>query len=143
MDKVIKKFKELGASVTPQRMAVVEFLKNNHKHPTADEIYTAIRKKYPSISPATVYSSLELLKRAGEIQELSIRKDKACFDPITEPHHHLMCTKCGKIWDVHLECPSDCPLIKKGTVKGHKVHEVRAYIYGTCAACARKSKDKA
>lgn len=138
MNEVIKKFKEMGVSVTPQRMAVIEFLKNNHKHPTADDIYTAIRKKYPSLSPATVYSTLELLKKAGEIQELSIRRDKACFDPKPHPHHHFLCQNCGKIWDIEV----NCPVLKKGTIKGHRVEEIQAYIYGTCSECLKKPKKK-
>lgn len=137
MKKAVEIFNKLSVTLTPQRLAIIEFLNKNKQHPTVDKIFKAIRKRYPSISMATVYSTLQLLKTTGEIQELSIRKDKACYDHEPKPHHHLLCCHCKRIIDIEI----NCPLIKKGVIKGHKVDEVQAYIYGQCSDC-RKVKNK-
>ncbi len=138
MSNLIDRLRNKGVVLTPQRLAVVEFLKKSTTHPTVNEIYKVLRKKYPMMSQATVYSTLELLKRIGEIQELSIRKDKACFDPNPKLHHHLLCRKCEKILDIEV----NCPIIKKGKVKRCEVEEVQAYLYGICPACLKKEHGK-
>lgn len=136
MKAMIERLKEKGVTLTPQRLAVIEYLKSRCNHPCVDEIYNAIKKKYPSMSPATVYSTLQLLKEMGEVQELHIRGDKACYDPIPERHHHLLCHSCGRLIDVEV----DCPVIQNEKIGGHKVEEVQAYLYGVCAGCLKKQK---
>jgi len=74
MKDILKRLKDKGVSLTPQRMAIAEFLSKSKDHPTADEIHRFLQAKYPTMSLATVYSALELLKELGEIQELSIGK---------------------------------------------------------------------
>ena len=143
MKDIIERLKENEVTLTPQRMAIAEFLSRSKDHPTVDEIHKDIRKRYPTMSVATVYSTLELLKELGEIQELSIRKrGKACFDPNPGLHHHLLCRKCGKILDVEFEHPSNCPIIAKETIDGCKVEEVQAYLYGICSECQRTESEE-
>jgi len=143
MKDIIERLKENGVTLTPQRMAVAEFLSGNRNHPTVDEIHRAIQNIYPTISLATVYSTLELLKELGEIQELSIRKrGKACFDPNPDIHHHLLCRKCGKIVDIEFDHPSDCPIMAKENINGCKVEEIQAYLYGICSECLKKEREK-
>jgi Fur family peroxide stress response transcriptional regulator len=137
MKEIIEDLRKKGVTLTPQRIAIVEFLKKSTAHPTVDDIHKAIARKYPTMSVATVYSTLKLLKDLGEIQELSIRKrGKACFDPNPKLHHHFLCRECGKILDMEV----DCPIIKKGWVQGGKVEEAQAYIYGICSGCLKKEK---
>jgi Fur family transcriptional regulator, peroxide stress response regulator len=142
MKDIIERLKNKGVTLTPQRMAVAEFLNKRNDHPTADEIHKGIQKRYPSMSIATIYSALELFKGLGEIQELSIRKrGKACFDPNPNIHHHLLCRKCGKIVDINFDHPSNCPIIAKENINGCKVEEVQAYLYGICSECLEKDRE--
>jgi len=138
MNEKIERLKKNGVVMTLQRLAVLEFLENSAAHPTVEEIYTGLKKKYPTLSQATVYTSLQILERAGEIQELSIRKGKICFDPNPKPHHHFYCEKCKKILDINI----DCPVAGKQWMEGHKVRDVQSYLYGTCSCCLKKTKNK-
>lgn len=136
MKGMLERLRQKGVALTPQRMAIAEYLGNSGNHPTADEIHRVIQKKYPTMSLATVYSTLELLKGLGEIQELSIRKrGKACFDPNPDIHHHLLCRKCGKILGIEFDYPRSCPILEKETINGCKIEEVQAYLYGICSEC--------
>lgn len=149
-DKVIERLRIRGVVLTPQRLAVVEFLKKTTMHPTADDIYRKLKKKYPTMSQATVYTTLELLLKIGEVRRLAIRKDKACFDPNPTPHHHFLCQRCGRILDIEVSCPIskaggtkeyeeiDCPVFKAAVEQGHNVKGVRAYLYGICASCLKE-----
>ena len=138
MKEILEKFKKSGVRATPQRLAIFQFLNKSYNHPTVDDIYNAIREKYPSLSPATVYSSLQVLKKAGLIQELSIRRDRVCYDPIPTTHHHFLCQECGSITNIDITCP----VAERKTVEGHKVNEVQAYFYGVCSECLTKNKKK-
>jgi len=143
MKNIIERLKENGVTLTPQRMAVAEFLNRNMDHPTVDEIHRNIQRRYPTMSLATVYSTLELFKELGEVQELSIRKrGKACFDPNPGLHHHLLCRKCGKILDIDFNHPSNCPIMAKESIDGCKVEEVQAYLYGICSECLKEDREK-
>jgi len=126
MKDIIKRLKEKKVTLSPQRMAVAELLNSSTAHPTVDEIHKAIQRRYPTMSVATVYSTLELLKEFGEIQELSIRKrGKACFDPNRDLHHHLLCRKCGKILNIEFDCPRSCPIIAKEGIRDVKSKKCR------------------
>ncbi|MCK4537724.1 MAG: transcriptional repressor [Candidatus Krumholzibacteria bacterium] len=140
MQPIFERLKEKGLTLTPQRMAIVECLVGNTTHPTVDEIYSGIKERYPTMSKATVYSTLKVLKDLGEVQELSIRKrGEVCFDPIPGMHHHFMCSECGNVLDVTLACPEKCPILSVDTIDGHKINEIQAYLYGICSDCASKS----
>ena len=124
--------------MTLQRLAVLEFLEGNTNHPKVEEIYRNLKKKYPTLSQAPIYTSLQVLRKTGEIQELTIRKEKTCFDSNAKPHHHFYCQECKKILNIEISCP----VAEKQWVDGHKVKEVQAYFYGICNYCLKKTKNK-
>ena len=138
MKEIMERLRKKDITLTPQRIAIIEFLKKSSNHPCVDTIYQAIKKKYPSISPATVYSTLQLLKEIGEIQELHIRGEKACYDPIPHRHHHLLCRQCGRIVDVEID---GCPIANNKLIREHKIEDVQAYLYGICSECLKRETD--
>jgi Fur family peroxide stress response transcriptional regulator len=131
MEEFLDRLREKGIVLTHQRLAILRFLAETKDHPTASEIYEELRKEYPTISQATVYSTLELLRKVGQIRELSIRGDKACFDPGGRPHYHLFCRRCRRVLDVQISCPP----LEDASLEGHRVEEVQLYLYGVCADC--------
>jgi Fur family peroxide stress response transcriptional regulator len=127
--------KDTGILLTIQRSAVLDFLDGNSQHPTAEEIYQALRVMYPALSRATVYNTLDLLKQHKLIQEVTIERGKAHYDYNTEPHHHFICRHCGRIYDVNREKVR----VEQGNrVDGHKIEDARLYITGTCSACLKE-----
>ncbi|NPA39220.1 MAG: transcriptional repressor [Thermodesulfobacteria bacterium] len=124
-------YKKLGLKLTPQRLAILEFLEGNTSHPSAEDIYRALKKNFPSISFATVYNTLELLVRKGFIKELNIESSRKRFDPLTHPHHHFFCKRCRKIVDVNQKI--DIPIPEE--LKDYDVEEFQVVFYGLCPDC--------
>jgi len=130
--------KKRGILLTIQRSVVLEFLQDNTQHPTAEEIYQPLRGMYPALSRATIYNTLDLLKKHGLIQEINIERNKAHYDYNTDPHHHFLCRHCCTIYDVDI---NKVCLEREERVDGHKMEEARLYITGTCSACLREGRD--
>ncbi len=135
---MIKKERERhqGLKMTPQRMAILNYLKGNLEHPSAEDIYKAIGKKFPTMSFATVYNTLETLKQMGQIRELYCDPYKKRFDPNPNPHHHVVCTQCQKIVDLQDEIR-----IKPPTLTTEKFEILGSHIefYGICSKCKSKN----
>lgn len=130
-----EKYRDLGLTLTPQRIAILDFLEGNLSHPSAEDVYRAVRRKFPTMSFATVYNTLETLKVRGMLQELTGDPGKKRFDPDPRPHHHLICTRCRRIEDVHAQFR--LPVAERDragfTITGNHVE-----FYGTCAECTNK-----
>ena len=129
---VISILKTATLRLTPQRTAIVEFLQGNTGHPSAEDIFYAVKKRFPTMSFATVYNTLEALKRVDGIRELKIDSSRRRYDPNTMEHHHLMCHSCGTIVDIHTEYQLDVPpeVSKKFDVVGNHVE-----FFGICRPC--------
>ena len=102
-NKLAEKFRAAGFKMTPQRIAVFEFLEGNTSHPSAHEVFKTIKRRFPSTSFATIYNTLNAVQEIGIIQQLSLDPGKRHYDPDTSPHHHIRCLECQRIDDVGLE----------------------------------------
>jgi Fe2+ or Zn2+ uptake regulation protein len=125
--------RENGIKVTPQRLEVLRFLDENRIHPTADDIYRALKKDNPSLSKTTVYNVLDILSKYGLVEVLTISGTESRYDYKSTRHQHFLCTSCGRIVDIHIKglCMDCMP------EKGHKVEEVHGYFKGTCRDCLK------
>lgn len=113
---------------TIQRSLVLEAVKELHNHPTAEDVYLHVSKKYPSISKGTVYRNLHCLADDGKISKVSI-DNIARFDYNISSHYHLKCSKCGRIYDYYPEEP-----LKISNVE-FKVESIEVVINGICKVC--------
>ncbi len=135
MEDFISKFRGLGFKLTPQRIAILTFLDGNTGHPTAEEIFAAVRQEYPTVSFATVYNTLQALSDRGQLTEVTIDPERKHFDPNTDPHHHAMCSECEKIVDVFVDYSETLSL--PDTVSGEfNVTGNHVEFYGVCGDCA-------
>ncbi len=100
-----------GCRFTRQREAVFQYLSSVESHPTAEQVYGAVRQKIPNISLATVYKALEALVGAGVALKLANAEGPARYDCHCEDHYHLRCATTGQIRDVHT--PFDPDLLAK------------------------------
>lgn len=123
-----------GQRFTDQRAAVYRFLLGTTDHPTADEVFTAVRADIADISLATVYKALETLVSCNLAVKLSYGDDSARYDARTDDHCHSRCVRCGQVRDVHAPVPEILPQIQPGG--GFRVQGYRVEVIGLCSACA-------
>lgn len=133
----MNKYKDIGLKQTPQRLAILEYLDGNINHPTVDDVYTDIKVKFPTMSLATVYKTLETLKAKRYLRELTIDKERKHFDPDTSRHHHLICIKCKKIVDIKKEFPVEIPDEHKASFE---ITDTNIEFYGICPVCINERK---
>jgi Fur family peroxide stress response transcriptional regulator len=128
----MKRYKDLGIKLTPQRLAILNYLEGNTDHPSAEEIFKAVSVQFPTMSFATVYNTLDTLRKKGWLMEVTIDPDKKRFDPCTEYHHHLICRSCKKVVDIKLNFGLELPAHARDnfTITGNHVD-----FYGTCPDC--------
>ena len=127
-------FGQIGFKLTPQRIAILDYLNGNKEHPSAEEIYRAVSEKFPTMSFATVYNTLDALKKRGMLLEITIDPGKKRFDPDSEPHHHLMCTRCKKVVDIHNKFDLTIP---ESARHGFEVTGDHIEFHGVCEQCRK------
>lgn len=133
---IIRMLRRNGYMATPQRIAIGRFALNRQDHPTAQGIYRDVKKIYPTISLATVYKTLQILKEIGLIQELNLPKGQTRFDADPSPHIHLICNGCGAIRDIK-DSALRAMVSRVASTESFAVIAQNFDIYGTCQSCSR------
>lgn len=122
---------------TRQRKLVLDAVLASYDHPTADDVYQAVRAQDDKISRGTVYRNLNLLADEGTI--LSIKTPGGCrFDRTVKPHAHVICTSCGSVVDVPLHVDTDLDA-RASQETGYAVTSHYTIFEGICPLCARKA----
>lgn len=133
----MERYKESGLKLTPQRLAILKCLDGNKEHPSADDIFKTVSKKFPTMSFATVYNTLETLRKHGHITELNFDPFKKRFDPNPKPHHHAICVRCQKILDIQNQFSLKLPKIESEEFEMIGSH---IEFYGICSKCKNTRK---
>ncbi|MDT8066989.1 MAG: Fur family transcriptional regulator [Terriglobia bacterium] len=135
-------FRELcrrhGLAVTHQRAVIYQSLMSAPGHPSPEEVYAVVCKQIPSISLATVYKTLHTFVESGVLRELSLHHGSLRVDPVTEPHPHLVCTKCKAVFDLD-EGALEAPHIIGKIPKGFRVQGISVELHGVCERCSRSA----
>lgn len=125
-----------------QRESIKNFLAGRPDHPTAETIYSCLRKEQPHLSLGTVYRNLSLLTELGEIRKISVGDGPDHFDGDTTFHHHFICRQCHQVSDLKMENMDDIMQSAAENFNGH----VEGYItnfYGLCDNCIKKNDSRA
>ena len=129
---VTEDIKNLG--LTKQRDVVLQVIRLEEEHLTANEVFDKAKQLLPSISFATVYNSLRYLKDAGHIAEISFGNGASRFDSMTSRHDHAICTKCGKLVDMQIELPKEVVDFAAQFSK-FKLESIELTLRGLCPNC--------
>ncbi len=134
-DAIIRKLRDNGHKITPQRLAIVMILARSEGHPSVENIHARIRKDFPTMSLATVYRNIVLIKSLGEVLELGFPDGSNRYDGSRPtPHPHVICVKCRKIVDPHLdsldEMKKEVASETDFTILSHRLD-----FFGICSDC--------
>jgi len=130
-------YRSLGIKLTPQRLAILECLEGNKSHPSAEDIYRRVRKRFPTMSFATVYNTLEILSEKGGLKSLTIDPERKRYDPDTSPHHHLICLGCKRVVDIHAHIDAS---FQGEMSQGFEITGSHTEFYGFCPDCRKEKR---
>ena len=128
-----------GIPLTNQRRAVLEVLLQRCDHPTADQVFEAVKANSPQISRRTVYRVLDTLVQLELSRRVHHQGAVARFDARVGRHHHLVCIRCDKIVDLE-SAELDSITLPRGKPGGFEIRELSVQILGICSECCEGEK---
>jgi Fur family transcriptional regulator, peroxide stress response regulator len=134
MDRFFAAHRESGLPVTSQRRAVFEAIQDRTDHPTAEQLYRAVRDQLPQVSRMTVHRILAAFVSLDLVARTCHPGSAARFDPKVHQHHHLVCMKCGRIIDIEDSRLNRIrwPAVKAGEFQ---IQDYNIYFRGRCGRC--------
>jgi Fur family transcriptional regulator, peroxide stress response regulator len=134
-DSIVKKLKENDHKLTPQRLAVTKILAHSVGHPSVEKIYEQLQDDFPTMSLATVYRNVMLIKSLGEALELGFADGSNRYDGNKPyPHPHVICIRCKKIIDPDLASLTDMTK-EVADETGFEILTHRLDFFGICSNC--------
>ncbi len=132
-----EKLRRSGYTLTSQRRAVLDALKETQGHPSAEDVYLIVKKKNPRVALGTVYQALSVLEEIGVVESKHWSESPTRYDLNTEPHLDIRCGNCGRVSEVPGVGLGDLEaLIQENTA--YNVTSTRLVLEGLCPICQRE-----
>ncbi len=132
----VERLRSSGLRATAPRLAILGALRRERWHPTAEDVHSALRRTYPSLSLSTVYLTLEAFLRADLCRKVPSSDGRLRVDGAPRPHHHAVCIGCGSIHDVDGEL-FPLPPLPRVLPKGLLVRGARVEVDVLCPSCRK------
>lgn len=129
-----QKLKKAGYKLTPARLAVIEVLENHPDHLCHSQILVEGKKLYPKLSLATVYRTMDLLVELKLVRPLYLNDPTQRFISASGGHHHLICTRCGKIIEFD-HCTTEQLAHQLSREFNFQIHNHLLEFQGLCEIC--------
>ena len=133
-EELLSILREKGFRMTPQRLEVIRLLAASKGHPSASQIFETIKKQFPTMSQATVYNTLAVLKDLNQVLEIDLHGDSHYDGNRPEEHAHLICLNCKKIIDGDFKIETERV---QELEQSSRFQIIRSQItfYGLCPEC--------
>ncbi len=124
--------------MTSQRRLILETLEAESSHPTAEDLFRALKPSLPALNLSTVYRTLRWLEQEGLISSRWFREGRyqERFDPtLKTDHYHFLCTNCQRV--IEFGNPEADRIIEQFERSyGARVESSAIVLYGLCASCS-------
>ncbi|HKO56501.1 MAG TPA: Fur family transcriptional regulator, partial [Thermoanaerobaculia bacterium] len=117
--------RDKGIQPSAQRVAVARYVLDTDEHPSADRVFREVKRRFPYISRATVYNTLNLFVEKGLLRTLALAEDSVVFDPKTETHHHFIDESTGQIHDVPWDRVQVCNI---DSLREYDIHDYQVVM---------------
>ena len=135
-EELIASLKKCKFRLTPQRVELVRLIAASEGHPSAAQLYETIKTRFPTMSQATVYKTLALLKDMNQVFEIDLRDDSHYDGNRPDPHPHLICIHCKKIVDGEFDLDL-ASIDKLEEASGYQIIRPQIVFFGLCADCKK------
>jgi Fe2+ or Zn2+ uptake regulation protein len=119
--------REKDIQASAQRVAVARYVLASEEHPSADRVFREVKRRFPYISRATVYNTLNLFVEKGLLRALTLAEDSVVFDPKIETHHHFIDETTGQIHDVPWDRVQVCNI---DSLREYEIHDYQVVMRG-------------
>ncbi len=136
-NQMISALKERDFRLTPQRVELVRLVAVSDGHPSASQLFAEIKRQFPTMSQATVYKTLALLKDMNQVLEIDLHNDSHYDGNRPQPHPHLICMKCNKIIDGEVSLDQES-LRSLEQASGYQILRPDIILYGFCPDCKKE-----
>jgi len=135
---IVRKLRENNYKLTPQRLAIIRVIARSEGHPSVENVYDRLKKEFPTMSIATVYRNIMMLKSLGEVLGLGFADGSNRYDGNKPfPHPHVICTRCKTIIDPDLASLKDLTE-EVSEETGFTILDHRVDFFGICRDCLAK-----
>jgi Fur family ferric uptake transcriptional regulator len=138
----LKRLRERGFRLTPQREMVLAVMHQVEGVATAEEIHAEVQALSSCVDISTVYRTLELLQEFQLVAVIDLGEGQRHYEllGVHGPHPHLLCRSCGKLIGVEQE--EIQPLLDRlGEGHGFEVDSGSLTIPGLCQECQAARSD--
>lgn len=123
--------KQHSKSVTPDRLALAEWMDNKHLF-TAPEVIQA----FENVGRASVFRTLKLFSEIGYLRKIPLGANGESSYEVNHKHHHehMQCDNCGEVLEFHSEdiCQA---ILDRASQMGFQIREHALVLKGTCDTC--------
>jgi Fur family peroxide stress response transcriptional regulator len=138
LNQMVAKLRAQNMRITPQRLAILSILAASEGHPSIEDIYDRLKVDFPTMSIATIYKTMTLLKELNEVLELGFPEGVNRYDGSKPyPHPHVICLKCKKIMDPELGSLQHLIEVA-GKETSFRIFSHRLDFFGLCPECQAK-----
>ena len=132
---LVSALRERGQRVTMPRLVVHRLIRRGGGHVSPEQVHATLVGEHPGLSPATIYSTLELLEELDVVRRVSTPRGGTLYDARRDQHHHVICRVCGRVQDV--DAPVDTGAAERAAAAaGFSVDHGQVALSGICRECA-------
>lgn len=126
--------REHHLKATPQRLAMLESI-DYYGHINIDKLYEDIKKKFSSISLATVYKNINAMTKNMLLFEVKLPNEKSVYEIVKEKHSHLLCESCGVVVDIDIDIDTTIEKIENNN--NFQIKQTDIVFSGVCKDCIK------
>ena len=135
-----EKFRRSGYTLTSQRRAILDALRQSKGHPSAEDVYLVVKRKNPRVALGTVYQALSVFEEIGVVGSKHWSESPTRYDLNVDPHLDIRCVECGKVSEVPGVGIGDLEAsIRESTP--YEVTNASIVVEGICPECREKERE--
>jgi len=132
MENYVNILRQHNLKATPQRAEITALL-DRHGHLSIEELYELLKKKFHSLSLATIYKNINIMMENSFITEVKIPQQKSVYELSKEAHAHIVCQECNAIEDIHLNLEGVLTQASQKTT--FHIDSAHLVLKGVCSTC--------
>ena len=121
--------------MTKYEKEIYRLITESAEHMIAEQVFSEVKKIYPSVSLATIYNNLNKLNEAGMIRKITVEGSPDRYDRAVK-HDHIVCRRCGKLLDVQFRDLTD--MLESQMGGNFLFYDLK--VYYICPECREKEK---